>query len=595
VRPLEPIRSLRLRCWLEHGGAELPGHTVTLGARTAALRFEAGLLERASIDVDRRERLRLVLRLPGAEGGVLHLDATPAWARTDEREVGGAAAVGLGVTFTDLTPAAREVLEGLVAGYRHTVVVLAPDRAEAEHLAALLSPALAVRAARDAGEALAAFAEGAVSVLLVGRSVAAPLAALARLESAIAAAMATPVVLAAHPEGTVPELLDVGRFLGLLGAPLADEVVEQLVHRAVGLHELTVENARLRVELERTNVRLEQENRYLRQRLSGPTGFERIVGSSPVLLRSLEEIERVRRTDATVFIHGETGTGKELVARALHAGGPRAAGPFVAQNCAGIPETLLQSALFGHVKGAFTGADRARPGVFQEADGGTLFLDEVADLSPAVQASLLRALQEREVMPVGSARAVKVDVRIVSASHKDLREEARAGRFREDLLYRLLVVTLRLPRLRDRAGDVALLAQHFLELHATRHGKRLRGLSAEALALLEAHEWPGNVRELENEIERAVVMAEDGERVTPALLAEHLRGKAVAVPAAPPRAEGIFVDFDTPYDEALERLERALVARALELEEANLTQAARRLGIKRTRLHKIRARLGLDG
>jgi two-component system response regulator HydG len=393
----------------------------------------------------------------------------------------------------------------------------------------------------------------------------------------------------------VSELLDLGRVFGALGKPLQDDVVEQLVHRSAALHELMVENQRLGVELERSNERLKHENAYLRRRLMGTAGFEGIIGSSTPLRRMLGEIERVRRTDATVHLHGETGTGKELVARALHAGGPRADGPFIAQNCGGIPEGLLQSVLFGHVKGAFTGADRTQPGVFQEANGGTLFLDEVAELSPAVQASLLRALQEREVMPVGSARAVKVDVRFVSASHKDLREEVRAGRFREDLFYRLMVVPIDLPPLRERKGDIALLAEHALDLLCTRHGKNLRGLSAEAIRVLEGYAWPGNVRELENAIERAVVMAGDGAVVGPELLSALLRDAAATV-AAPPNAEGagVFVSFETPYDEAMGRVERALVGRALALVGENLTHAARRLGIKRTRLFKIRARLKLD-
>jgi DNA-binding NtrC family response regulator len=589
----ESVRALRLRCWLAQGGTELPGHTATVGARTASLRFEGGLLERAALDPDpdaRRDRRIVTLRLPDGEG-VLRLEAELTWLRHDEREVGGSAVTGVGVAWVGLSPANREALEALCAGHRHTALVLAPSPHESERLRALLAPALTVRVARDAGEARAVFEERAVSVLIVGRSVDQPIAALRGLETALGVAMTVPLVLAAHADEGASEFFDLGRVYSVLGGPLQDDLVEKLVHRAIALHELTVENTRLNVEVERVNQRLAQENTYLRRRLSGPSGFERIVGSSPALLRSLGEIQRARRTDATVFIQGETGTGKELVARALHAGGPRAPGPFVAQNCAGIPETLLQSALFGHVKGAFTGADRAQTGVFQEAHGGTLFLDEVADLSMAVQASLLRVLQEREVTPVGSPRAVKVDVRIVSASHKDLREETRAGRFREDLLYRLVVVTLKLPPLRERLGDIALLCEHFLDLHCTRHGKRLRGVSAEALRLLQGHTWPGNVRELENEVERAVVMADDGGLLTPELFADHLRAGPLPAPSAQEAERGVFVPFETPYDEAFERLERALVERALALDPDNLAQAARRLGVKRTRLFKIRARL----
>jgi transcriptional regulator with GAF, ATPase, and Fis domain len=578
----ERVRDLRLRCWLEHGGDELPGVTVTVGARSGSLR-----LERAS-GLEEHARCPVTIRLPDGDG-TLRLVAEILWTRDEDRDL------VVGVTWAQPGPAARETLEGLVASHRHTVVALSSSAAERDRLARVLSPAHHVVAVAGVDEALAAFADHAVSVLVVGRAIDDPVAALRALDPALGAALAMPLVLASHPEGTPADFVDVGRIFGVLGRPLQDEMVQQLVHRCAGLHELVVENDRLGVELERTRARLQRENAYLRRRLTGVAGFETIIGSSPALRRSLDEIARVRRTDATVHIQGETGTGKELVARALHEGGRRAAGPFVAQSCAGIPEGLLLSTLFGHVKGAFTGAERAHAGVFQEAHGGTLFLDEVAELSPAVQASVLRALQQREVVPVGASRPVPIDVRLVSATHKDLREEVRAGRFREDLYYRLMVVGLRLPPLRERQGDVALLAQHFLDLHCTRHGKRLRGFTPEAVRVLEAHGWPGNVRELENEVERAVVLADDDGLVEPRLLSETLRGRRAEPPPPDPvrDAGGVLVAHDTPYDEAVRRIEHALVARALELANGNLTHAARRLGIKRTRLFKIRERLGL--
>jgi DNA-binding NtrC family response regulator len=515
------------------------------------------------------------------------------WWRDDDRDFSGAAATGVGVTWSAVTPELRGALDALLEAYRHTVLVLSPNDPERAWLGELLGGLVQVAPAGSVEEALAVFAERAVSVVVVGRAAPDPAALLAALETATAVAGATRVVLAPHAERIPGELLDLSRVFAAIGKPLQADVVQLLVDRAVWLHELAIENERLSVELRRTTQRLEQENAYLRRRLTGPAGFEKIIGSSPALQRSLAELERVRKTAATVHIHGETGTGKELDARALHLGGPRAEGPFVAQNCAGIPETLMQSALFGHVRGAFTGADRNSPGVFKEADGGTLLLDEVAVLSLAVQASLLRAVQEREVLPVGATRPIKVDVRIISATHKDLRDEVRAGRFREDLFYRLMVLGLRLPPLRERQGDVALLAQHFLELHSARHGKDTGGFTAETLRALERHAWPGIVRELENEIERAVVLGEEGAPITPALLSDHLRGRAAA--GSPPAAgeAGVFVDLATPFDEAIETVEHALVKRALELDRDNLTHAARRLGIKRTRLFKLRERLKL--
>jgi len=583
----ELMRHLRLRCWLR----DVPGVTVAVGPRTASLRFGAGLLDTSSLR--HRERVELALALPAREP-LLRVEVELSWWRDDDRDLTGSAATGVGVFWAGLTPEARRAIDELLEGYRHTVLVVSPSAAERAWLAELLAPMVQVAGAGGVEEALAVFADRAVSAVVVGRDVTDARALLAALETASAVARATRLLLAPTRDRVAGELIDLGRVFAAVGKPLQADVLQQLVERALWLHELAVENDRLAVELRRTNQRLEQENAYLRRRLTGPAGFEKIIGSSPALQRSLSEIDRVRRTDATAHLEGETGTGKELVARALHLGGPRGAGPFVAQNCAGIPETLLQSALFGHVRGAFTGADRANPGVFKEADGGTLFLDEVAELAPAVQASLLRAVQEREVLPVGATRPVKVDVRIISATHKDLREEVRAGRFREDLFYRLVVLHLRLPPLRERQSDIALLAQHFLDLHCARHGKDIRGFTPEALRLLERHPWPGNVRELENEVERIVVLAEDAAPVAPALLSPHLHGAPRAAISATPPEESVVIDLAAPFDEAVETVEHALVSRALELDDHNLTHAARRLGIKRTRLFKIRARLKLD-
>ncbi len=310
----------------------------------------------------------------------------------------------------------------------------------------------------------------------------------------------------------------------------------------------------------------------------------------------VDQLERVRRSDATVHVHGETGTGKELVARALHSGGPRKHAPFVAQNCAGLSESLLQSLLFGHKKGAFTGADKDFQGVFQQADRGTLFLDEVAELSATVQAALLRALQSGEITPVGARAPVKVDVRVISATHKDLREEVRGGRFREDLYFRLVVIPIRLPSLRERSGDIPLLAMHFLDLHCELKGKNIRGFSGDAMRALERYPWPGNVRELENEIERLVVLTDDQQKVPLELLSPHLRQGAgpAAAPTPPAEADGFVVPAGLDYDRAVASLERALVEEALRQAGGNVSQAARALGMERSRLAKLRDRLGLS-
>jgi DNA-binding NtrC family response regulator len=253
--------------------------------------------------------------------------------------------------------------------------------------------------------------------------------------------------------------------------------------------------------------RLRAENRRLRDQVQHLYDAERLVGTSRAMRGVIDQVRTVAATDASVLLAGESGTGKELVARAIHWNSARRDGPFLAVNCAAIPEALLESELFGHVKGAFTGADRARRGLFAEANGGTLFLDEIADMPLGLQAKLLRALQEKTVRPVGGNEEVQLDLRVVSASNRDLAAEVREGRFREDLYYRLAVIPIRLPSLRERPEDIPLLARHFLDRVAAGLSRSFEGFSDEALAQLVAHRWPGNVRELENVVERAATLA----------------------------------------------------------------------------------------
>jgi DNA-binding NtrC family response regulator len=253
--------------------------------------------------------------------------------------------------------------------------------------------------------------------------------------------------------------------------------------------------------------RLRAENRRLRDQVQHLYDAERLVGTSRAMRGVIDQVRTVAATDASVLLAGESGTGKELVARTIHWNSARRDGPFLAVNCAAIPEALLESELFGHVKGAFTGADRARRGLFAEANGGTLFLDEIADMPLGLQAKLLRALQEKTVRPVGGNEEVQLDLRVVSASNRDLAAEVREGRFREDLYYRLAVIPIRLPSLRERPEDIPLLARHFLDRVAAGLSRSFEGFSDEALAQLVAHRWPGNVRELENVVERAATLA----------------------------------------------------------------------------------------
>jgi two-component system response regulator HydG len=268
-----------------------------------------------------------------------------------------------------------------------------------------------------------------------------------------------------------------------------------------------IEELVLAIERAVEDTRLRQENRSLRSEAARRYGLENLIGASAAMQDVFALVEGAARAGLNVLVTGESGTGKELVAKAIHYGGPRRRGPFVALNCAAIPETLLESELFGHVRGAFTGAATARKGLVEEAHGGTLFLDEVSEMSVALQAKLLRVLEDREVRPLGSNRGTVVEFRAIASTNRDPKAQIAAGAFRPDLYYRLNVVGIHLPPLRERAGDVPRLARHFVETFAARQRRAVLGLAPDAMALLEAYGWPGNVRELENAIERAVAFA----------------------------------------------------------------------------------------
>jgi two-component system, NtrC family, response regulator AtoC len=329
--------------------------------------------------------------------------------------------------------------------------------------------------------------------------------------------------------------------------------------------------------------RLRAENRRLRREIEASRGTGAIVAESAAMKEVVRLLHKVAPAKTTVLITGESGTGKELIARALHDLSPRAERPFVAVNCGAIPEQLIESELFGHAKGAFTGAVGAKRGLFEEADGGTLLLDEVGDLPLQLQVSLLRVLQEGEVRRVGDARTIRVDVRVLAATHQDLSQAVAAGTFREDLFYRLNVVGLRLPPLRERSEEIEPLARRFLARHAARLGLQEKPLSDAALRLLVAWRWPGNVRELENALERALVLSE-GAEIEPETLPDELR--ASAAPSGPPPAPGA---DDLSVKRAQRALEADLIRRALERTNGNRSRAAELLELSpRALLYKIR-------
>jgi two-component system response regulator HydG len=323
-------------------------------------------------------------------------------------------------------------------------------------------------------------------------------------------------------------------------------------------------------------------NRELQQQLDVLRGRGKAIGVSAPFRQMMTLVEQVADSEATVLIQGESGAGKELVARAIHDGSRRRQGPFVAVNCAALPETLLESELFGYEKGAFTGAAGRKEGRFELADGGTLFLDEVADLSPVTQPKILRVLQEGEFERLGGTRTLRVDVRIVTATNRDLAQMVKEKKFREDLFYRLNVITITVPPLRDRREDIQPLAQHFLRLYAAKNNRKLEGFSPEAMERLEAYTWPGNVRELENVVERTVVLARDG-RIEADALPPQIGG------VKPASRSAILELVGVPLDE----VEQRLLHETLRITGGNKTQAARLLGIDvRTVARKLERRDG---
>jgi two-component system response regulator HydG len=328
------------------------------------------------------------------------------------------------------------------------------------------------------------------------------------------------------------------------------------------------------------HTRLKEENRLLKESLGKHFDRQNIIGQSPAMVNLLETVAQVAPSEATVLIAGESGTGKELIAGAIHYNSSRKDGPFVKINCAAITETLLESELFGHEKGAFTGADRRKEGRFYQAHRGSLFLDEVSEMSLTMQVKLLRVLQEREFTRVGGEKTIQVDVRVIAATNKDLIELIGKDQFREDLYYRLNVVGLEIPTLRERREDISLLAQHFLQSFAAKNHKEIKGFTPQAMDHLIRYDWPGNVRELMNAVERAVVLSRAdwlSEKDFPLIIGSEPNNST---------AEATRQTLDADGTTALEEVEKATILRTMEATGGNKSEAARRLGITRKTLHK---------
>jgi DNA-binding NtrC family response regulator len=332
--------------------------------------------------------------------------------------------------------------------------------------------------------------------------------------------------------------------------------------------------------------RLEDQVRNLQHQLQVRYTFEGMIGKSTKMQELIGLVEKAASTSANVLLRGESGTGKELVARAIHARGPRSEAPFVTLNCAALPESLLESELFGHERGAYTDAKRARVGLVESAHGGTIFLDEIGDLPPSTQVKLLRVLQEREITRLGGNRPIQVDVRVISATNKDLEKLRNEGVFREDLYYRLSAFALHLPRLRSRGEDIQMLAEHFLAKYCRADRKNVLGFSPDAIDVLMAYSWPGNVRELENEIHGAIARAEPDSWIEPEHFSPNLNNIGDVVLMAE-RREGSLSDI-------LARVEQHVIREKLAQHGGNRTATAKSLGISRVNLHQKMAKYGIE-
>ena len=487
----------------------------------------------------------------------------------------------MGLRFVDIDRRIAQELQDYASRFRDTVLVLDDEPAIRNMLERCMVANYEVYACANADEALEVVAASKISAAVVDQNLPGMTGAefLKTVYRTTANEHMKVVILSADPDvDEVQELVSYGKIFHFMRKPVRIKELLQTVNQAVYAHIVSIEHARVTSELERRNIELLEENAELRQRV-GVRSVVSVVGSSQRMQRIYTTIEQVAPTDATVLIQGETGTGKELMARAVHDLSSRNARSFVAINCAALPESLIESELFGHEKGAFTGAQSRRQGRFEYASGGTLFIDEVGDLPASVQVKLLRVLQEGRLERLGSNKPLSVDVRIVAATHRDLEALVNEGTFREDLFYRLNVVPITLPPLRERREDIWALAMHFFEWATKKMAKQDIRLDEQARFQMEEYHWPGNVRELVNLVERMVALTPSG-------------GVAKFVPMPIEMADepvsssevAAAVGEICTLKDAVTRVERQAIAAAMRRADGNKTHAAKELDISRQSL-----------
>lgn len=524
------------------------------------------------------------VRLKLLSGAPVELTGEAVWVDPAVRDHQGKRSLAFGLRFSAGQDRALSEVSRFVAAFRYRAVALGVD----ERVLGPLADCFRVERVGSEKALVEALGTGQVDLLVHGDGGTEDggAARLARILKAHEVDVQPPALCcAAQATDALERVISASNRAVFVPLPAPTLALRSLAERLVEAQALAMEVDALTRELRQTMARLEDENRTLRLHVPPPR-LPGLVGDSAPMRRVYEWVDRVAPVNTTVLLLGESGTGKERIARAVHAKSARADKPFVAQNCAALSESLLDGELFGHVRGAFTGAVKDRAGLFESAEGGTVFLDEVGEMSAAMQAKLLRVIQEREVRRLGSTKDIPVDVRVLCATHRDLASMVKAGAFREDLYYRLRAFVITLPPLRERRSDIAALAAHFLEVFAERHQRRPSGYAPEAVAVLEGHSWPGNVRELELTVERLVVLSEADQPIDAERVREALRE------SGPPEAQAASSAFST-LEEELEEHERQRIQAELVRAGGVVAKAARALGMDRTTLSKRCKRLGL--